>query len=49
VQFFLDWLEERSARVPSKLDDEEKLGEVLQYHDKAKLFWRQLMQQANAT
>ena len=34
---------------PIRLDDAIKLREVLQYHDQAKLFWRQLLQQANVT
>jgi hypothetical protein len=48
VQFFLDWLDERQARVPQKLDDPAKLREVLKYHDDAKKFWRRLLSQANA-
>lgn len=48
VQFFLDWLVERRARVPRKLHDPAKLREVLKYHDDAEEFWRQLLSQANA-
>ena len=48
VQFFLDWLDERTARVPEKLKDPAKLAEVLKYHHEAKEFWQQLMNQVNA-
>ncbi len=48
VQFFLDWLDERAARVPRKLMDPVNLGEVLKHHDEAKLFWRQVLKRANA-
>jgi hypothetical protein len=48
VQFFLDWIDERAARVPQKLKDPARLSEVLKYHGDAKRFWRQRMSQANA-
>jgi hypothetical protein len=48
VQFFLDWLDERRARVGQKLTDPARLGEVLKYHDDAKKFWQQVMSRANA-
>ena len=48
VQFFLDWLDERAARVPKKLKHPAKLRAVLKHHDEAKLFWRQVLKRANA-
>ena len=48
VQFFLDWLDERSGRVPQKLHDPAQLQEVLQYHRDAKEFWQKLLANANA-
>jgi hypothetical protein len=48
AQFFLDWLDERAERVPLKLDDAEKLREVLAYHEKARQFWQDLLAKANA-
>lgn len=48
VQFFLDWLDERRARVPNKLRDPGHLRQVLEHHDKAESFWRHLQSQANA-
>jgi hypothetical protein len=48
AQFFLDWLDERIARVPHKLDDPDKLREVLAYHEEAKQFWQELVASANA-
>ena len=40
AQFFLDWVDERIARVPLKLKDEKQLAEVLEPHRKAREFWR---------
>jgi hypothetical protein len=48
VQFFLDWLDERRARVSQKLREPAKLREVLKHHDDARRFWRRLLSQANA-
>ena len=48
VQFFLDWIDERAARVQQKLKDPARLSEVLKYHGDAKRFWRQRMSQANS-
>jgi hypothetical protein len=48
VRFFLDWLDERAARVRQKLQDPEKRREVLRYHDDAKTFWLQVLSRANA-
>jgi len=46
VQFFIDWVQERSARV--KLDDAAQRQEVLEYHAKAKKFWEDVLSKANA-
>jgi hypothetical protein len=48
VQFFLDWLDERSARVPNKLHDPAQLEEVLRFHRSAREFWQKLLGDANA-
>ena len=46
AQFFLDWVNERIGQI--KLDDAEQLREVLKYHEQAKEFWQELVEQANA-
>ncbi|MGA2067065.1 MAG: CehA/McbA family metallohydrolase [Thermoguttaceae bacterium] len=48
VKFFLDWLDERAARLPRKLHDPAQLEEVLQFHRRAKEFWQGLLARANA-
>ncbi|MGA2256127.1 MAG: CehA/McbA family metallohydrolase [Thermoguttaceae bacterium] len=48
VQFFLDWLDERTQRVPQTLHDPAQLEEVLQHHRRAKQFWQALLADANA-
>ncbi len=48
VQFFLDWLNERSQRVGRKLKDARLLKEVLEHHDKARQTWLGILKQANA-
>jgi hypothetical protein len=48
AKFFVDWIDERIARVPLKLKDEKQLAEVLEPHVKAKAFWTDLMNRANA-
>jgi hypothetical protein len=47
AQFFLDWVEERIERVPLKLDEPEKLREVLVYHQRAREFWQDKLAGAN--
>lgn len=47
AQFFLEWVDERAKRVPLKLDDPEKLREVLTYHDEARRFWKKKVAGAN--
>lgn len=46
VQFFLDWVLERIEQID--LEDPQKLADVLQYHDKAKQFWINRLEKANA-
>jgi len=48
ANFFLDWSVERIARVPLKLNDSEKLEDVLAHHQRAKKFWQQVAAEANA-
>ena len=48
AQFFLDWVDERAKRVPLKLDDPEKLREVLAYHEQAGRFWQDIRAKGNA-
>lgn len=48
AQFFLDWVDERIARVPQELQDPDKLKEVLAHHEEAKRFWQEVLSQANA-
>ena len=48
AKFFLDWVDERIARVPLKLKDEKQLAEVLEPHRKAREFWSELLNKANA-
>lgn len=48
AKFFLDWVDERMARVPQKLKDEKQRVEVLEPHRKAREFWAGLVDRANA-
>ena len=48
ANFFLDWVIERIGRVPMKLNESDKLEDVLAHHQKAKTFWQQLAAEANA-
>ena len=48
AQFFLDWVEERIARVPLKLKDPKQLEEVLEPHQKAREFWKRLAETATS-
>ncbi|MCH7987926.1 MAG: hypothetical protein IID46_02110, partial [Planctomycetes bacterium] len=48
VKFFLDWVVERAKRVPMKLEDPQKLQEVLAHHKRAKQFWQDKVTMANA-
>jgi len=46
AQFFLDWVFERARQI--KLDDPDQRREVLEYHRKARDFWQDLLNKANA-
>jgi hypothetical protein len=48
AKFFVDWVDERIARVPLKLKDEKQLAEVLAPHRKAREFWLDLVNRATA-
>ncbi len=48
AKFFLDWIDERGARVGEKLGDPEQLKEVLAYHEQARAFWAEKVKGANA-
>jgi len=48
AKFFVDWVDERMARVPLKLKDEKQLAEVLEPHRKAREFWQDLVNRADA-
>jgi hypothetical protein len=48
AKFFVDWVDERMARVPQKLKDEKQLEEVLEPHKKAREFWAKLVETANS-
>ena len=46
IQFFIDWVNERIDRI--KIEDTEKLRQVLGYHNKARQFWQQKLSRANS-
>jgi hypothetical protein len=46
AQFFLDWVYERAKQI--KLDDAEKQKELLDYHRKARDYWKKLVDTATA-
>ncbi len=46
VQFFLDWVRERAARV--KLEDPDQMRQVQQHHTAAERFWVERLATANA-
>jgi len=46
AQFFHDWVYERAGRI--KLDDPGQKQEVLEYHKRARDFWKQKLAEANA-
>jgi len=46
IRFFNDWIDERIGQI--NIDEPKKLEEVLKYHRKAKQFWRQRLNSANA-
>jgi len=48
ARFFVDWVDERMARVRANVKDEKQLAQVLEPHLKAREFWTDLMNRANA-
>ena len=48
VQFFVDWLAERTAAVEARVSDERQRKAVLQFHEKAHKFWQDLLARSNA-
>jgi hypothetical protein len=46
AQFFLDWVMERARQI--EIEDPDQRREVLQYHRKARDFWQDLVNKANA-
>lgn len=46
ARFFLDWVNERMARL--KLADSDQQAAVMHYHELARDFWQEKLQQANA-
>ena len=46
VQFFLDWVRERAARV--RLEDRDQMKQVQQHHTAAEKFWVKQLATANA-
>lgn len=48
VEFFLDWLHDRRARVTQALPNAEQRAEVLAFHDAARVDWLQRFEAANA-
>jgi hypothetical protein len=48
ARFFVDWVDERIKRVEADLKSPHKLQEVLVYHQRAREFWQQKLDNANA-
>jgi hypothetical protein len=48
VQFFLDWIDERIARVKANVSVSAQLAEILRYHNRAKAFWEERLADATA-
>lgn len=46
ARFFLDWVDERIQKV--KVDDPAKREEVLEHHRRARTFWQEILEKANA-
>jgi hypothetical protein len=46
ARFLLDWVEERRQQI--ELEDPNQRAEVLQFHEKAVQFWREMVSKANA-
>jgi len=48
ARFFVEWVEERIARVRAAVKPEKELAEVLEHHERALKFWGDLRDRANA-
>jgi hypothetical protein len=48
AQFFLDWVNERIDRVNANLQGNAKRAQVLVWHVKARKFWTDRLEMANA-
>jgi hypothetical protein len=48
AQFFLDWVEERIARVRKNVESEAERREVLVWHERARAFWSERVRMASA-
>lgn len=48
AQFFLDWTNERMSQLVAALPDADQQAEVLRYHERARDYWMERLQQANA-
>lgn len=48
ADFFLNWVDERIARVRANVQDPKRLAAVLKPHEEAKQFWKQKVAGANA-
>jgi hypothetical protein len=46
--FFLDWVNERIDRVKANVADESERRQVLAWHEKARTFWQERVNLANA-
>ena len=48
TRFFLDWVDERIARVKKSVKDADQRQEVLTHHQSAREYWKTRLQRANA-
>jgi hypothetical protein len=48
VEFFLDWVHERTKRVTANVEDESQREQVLLWHDAARQFWTERLKLANS-
>lgn len=48
VQFFLDWVNERTERVKANIEDGARREQVLVWHEKARTFWTERLRITNA-
>jgi hypothetical protein len=48
AQFFLDWVNERIARVRANIKENGRRDQVLTWHERAREFWTDRLRMANA-